>query len=351
MNASTARWVRRAVLPVLILGAVAAGFGLSLLWHATAAAPGQTHFERAVAFVRDEASGIVPNKGPEDPRFRYYAALSAMSYVQANLSSARYSLFARTQKEQFRKPGKTEICLAEGIGICGNHIQAFLDIMEALKVPARSVQLYFEDTRGERQSHIVAEVEWGGRWHMFDITWSFVAFGDDSQPLSYAEVRAGKPHRASINHNNPWFQKYTRSLDAFEYVRFEKGDIIVDGSGTVRPYVLERTPGRVEYSLLHIPNYVGTIVDRDGTPGTIVQEIELPAGFDTLTIATQRANCPGPATIAANGVAKPVHSGTVEFSGLRGTVRLTANDVGKTCFIVLKDIVATGGRQSSGTNR
>lgn len=345
------RWLRKVILPVGIVLLVIAGSGLADFWQTTTAEPVQTHFERAVAFVRDEAAGVVPNRGPEDSRFRFYAALSAMNYLQANLSSARYNFLSRLRKEQFRPPGGTEACLTEGIGICGNHIQAFLDIMEALAIPARPVQLYFEDSVGERQNHIVAEVEWGGRWHMFDVTWSFIALGEDSEPLSYTEARAGKPYRASLNHNNPWFYEYAQKIDLFEYINFEKGDVIIDDNGVVRPYIQEHTAERIKYGLLHLPNYIGTVVDADGKRGTLVYEVELPRGFDVLTLSAQGSACPEPVKIAANGVAKPVQSGTVEFSGLRGTVRLTANEIDRTCYVVLKDIVATGtGRSMLTTN-
>jgi hypothetical protein len=136
-----------------------------------------------------------------------------MSYVQANMSSARYSLQQRTNPATFQVPIGTEICLARGIGICGQHIQAFLDVMDRLGVRARPIQVYYATAEGRRQNHVVAEVEWGGRWHMFDVTWGFVAIGENGEPLSYSEVRSGARYRARVNGNNPWTVVAGETLD------------------------------------------------------------------------------------------------------------------------------------------
>lgn len=92
-----------------------------------------------------------------------------MNYVQTILSSARYAM---AQNESgFTPPSDIELCLVEGIGICGHHIKAFVEIMAGLGIPAREVEIYYADEHGERFSHIVAEIEWDGAWHMFDVTW------------------------------------------------------------------------------------------------------------------------------------------------------------------------------------
>jgi hypothetical protein len=298
-------------------------------------------FERAAMFVREEARGATGIADTTNPRFRLFAALSAMSYVQANLSSARYSLEQRVDRTNFKVPTSTEVCLVRGIGICGNHIQAFLDIMDRLEVPARPIQIYYVTPTGLRQNHIVAEVEWGGRWHMFDITWGFVALGENGEPLSYAEVRGGAPYRARVNANNPWAVAAGEKLNLFDYLT-SPGDVVVDRNGTIHPYVVKQTASRIDYGVLHIPNIVGVYKMGGGREERIAYELDLPDGFDTLTIVPGPVFCEKGGVIAANGVSTAVKTDPIRFSALRGRVRIEAdsNSGDATCYVQVKELVA-----------
>lgn len=340
--------MRRGVLIGAVVAVVVAAFGWatwSFVKRGPALARSASALEQAVMFVRGEAEGATGLSDLANPRFRLYVALSAMSYVQTNLSSARYSLEKRRQQAGFRAPDSTEACLEQGIGICGNHVRAFLDIMDRLGIPARPIQIYYTSAAVGRQSHIVTEVEWDGRWHMFDVTWGFVALGEDGAPLSLAELRGGARYRARINQNNPWTVVAGQSLDLFEYLTAE-ADVVVDRKGTIRPYVTKRSADRIEYGLLHIPDIVGVYRPGKGREERIAFELDLPDGFDTVTIVPDRVQCRGGGGIWANGIAVEVGPQAITFTDLRGRVRIEAESRSgnETCYVKVKELVAGRGR-------
>lgn len=51
-------------------------------------------------------------------------------------------------------------------GRCGDQCQALVDTMRTLGHPARQWGFEFGD-----ETHVVAEVRWGGEWHMLDVLW------------------------------------------------------------------------------------------------------------------------------------------------------------------------------------
>jgi hypothetical protein len=209
----------------------------------------------AVEFVRSEASYLSKSK-PDT--YRFYAALSAMNYLQANLSSARASYLGLAD---YKKLSRTEFCLIHKRGACGNQVEAFIDIMKALDIPARPVQVYYE-TNGKRFSHIVAEVEWDNRWHMLDITWGFITHnGDPMSTLSYKEAR----ERGTTDglHNNANAMRVFKSHEPiFDYLT--KGDTVIDGFGSVHIPLQGNT-----FNFADLPNYVGRARTQSGNIGTL----------------------------------------------------------------------------------
>lgn len=138
----------------------------------------------AVDFVVSEAEYTSGNNDSSTPLFRFYAALSALNYLQTIISPPRYG-YIRRHTGNARPVVGTKMCLLKKAGICGNQIEAFIDIMNQIEIPVREVQFYYTTNRGKRKSHIAIEVEWGDKWHFFDVTWGmFVA--DKDNPIEVA---------------------------------------------------------------------------------------------------------------------------------------------------------------------
>lgn len=213
--------------------------------------------DNAIDFVRSEASYLSKDK-PET--YRFYAALSAMNYLQANLSSTRASQHLEAAHKGI---SPTEFCLIHKRGACGNQVEAFIEIMKALNIPSRPVQVYYE-TDGTRYSHIVAEVEWGGRWHMLDITWGFIPHnGDPMSALSYKQARERGGHEGLHNHANPLrVFKIAKQEPIFDYLH--KGDTVIDGFGSVHIPLQGNT-----FNFSDLPSYVGRSRTQSGNIGTL----------------------------------------------------------------------------------
>ncbi|WP_186418066.1 transglutaminase domain-containing protein [Bosea sp. CS1GBMeth4] len=204
-------------------------------------------------------STVYPDKDLDPGElFKAFAAVEGANAVRAALSTGRYSyLLARAKS---RLPTNSETCLEEGAGICGNHVEAFLAIMEALGVKARPVQ-FFYSTEGMRESHIAVEVFFLGGWRFIDVTWGFAVprEGGGIQFKSLEEIRANPDGEGLENAFDAWslFARANRG-DPLAYLRRPELDVLVDGKGLVTVSVPDG-PEMIE-RFEHLPNYVGDIV-------------------------------------------------------------------------------------------
>lgn len=189
--------------------------------------------------------------------FKAFAAVEAATRVRSALSSGRYSYLKRAGGV----PSGNEQCLEEGAGICGNQVEAFLAVMDALGIDARPVQ-FFYTTNGMRESHIAAEVFFLDGWRFIDVTWGFAAppEGGGIEFKSLAEIRA-KPDQAMLENAFDAWSLFVRAsrVDPLAYLRRPDADILVDGMGTVSVHVPNGSD--VVERFEHVPNYVG-----DNTP-------------------------------------------------------------------------------------
>lgn len=277
---------------------------------------------------------------PDNDAFRAYAAVSAANYVRTLMSSARYSLALSTPGTPI--PNGTEACLADRRGICGNHGAAFIDIMRALRVPAREVQVYYVDKSGNRASHMLAEVRWNGAWRMIDVTWGFIPHdGRFMDALSFAQAR--KRGGTAGWHDEVHASRVSAAMakvDIFEYLTARPSDVLIAGAGTVRPYVRDIVNGRVSYSMDHIPNHIGRRIMGSGLTGEVVYEIELPPAYSVLTLVPLHVRCEN-GVLFANGQGLPVSTQPIVFSGVGRKAVLRIESPGKQCFMDLKELYAT----------
>jgi hypothetical protein len=209
--------------------------------------------DKVIEFVNSEAEFL---SGGDATKYRFYAAISAMNYVQNNLSSAR------AMAVNYQQISGTELCLIEKRGACGNQVEAFIDILKAMEIPARPIQVYYQKD-GIRYSHIVAEVEWNNRWHMFDVTWGFVPHnGDPLSSLSYSEARERGTTQGLHNYAIALRVQMEQTHPIFQYLF--SGEVVTDGRGTVHiPLENKR------FNFDQLPNYVGRAQTQSGNIGTL----------------------------------------------------------------------------------
>jgi len=190
----------------------------------------------------------------------YVSAVATMNQVQSELSSLRYSVLSKAGKPL---PRTVEECFHLQAGICGNHIDAFLEIARRLEVRARPVELYLHgETPQENHNHICVEVFYRDQWRLLDVTWGTVyrrPGGAVDELVSIAEIRKDPRSRrwAVTNQTDLWYQQWKASgLDPLEYVDYRELDVLRGRAGTIRLAALLTDAGQ-RYQPVHQPGYLG----------------------------------------------------------------------------------------------
>ena len=191
----------------------------------------------------------------------YLFSVAAMNYVQSRLSSLNYSV---RKTDQQPLPTNVEQCLEMRAGICGNHIAAFLELAQRLKVRARPVEFYIHGpTPTKNHNHICVEVYYRQQWRFVDVTWG-TFFRKPNGPLdelaTIAEIRTAADSRqwAVTNETDLWYQQWkSTGLDPLEYIDHPEVDTLRGRNGTIRlkPQVAEK--GGRQYAPIHQPNFIG----------------------------------------------------------------------------------------------
>ena len=276
-------------------------------------------------------------------QYRIEVAFAAMDYVQANVSTALYGYERR--HPGFIVPATADEALSRGIGICGNHGAVFVAILEKLGVPVRTVQLWYTDAKGARQSHVLAEVEWDGRWHLFDVTWGATYPGPDStashpDPLPIADVLRTRP-RPAWNPNNPATRiNFATGINPFAYLDGRELSVTIENVGEVivRPAEL-RGDTRVE-SFHDIPNYVGFVRPEARIGGLFFLFKDLVGRFDVTVNVTAHQGC-STGGLVLDGVMAAPNDGAIQFRGVTNPERLSVSSADDVCYLVLKSVEFT----------
>ena len=274
-------------------------------------------------------------------QYRTAVAFYAMDYVQAHVSTALWGF--DTTQPNFFAPKTAEDALRRGIGICGTHIAVFEAILGMLNVPVRHVQLWYTDVDGQRASHIVAEVEWDSRWHLFDVTWgahypSLDSTLSNSNPLSIVDVLKLRP-RPVWNPNNPAMRSVLASgIDPFAYLDGHDFSLTVADVGEVivRPALLP-SGIRLE-SFQDVPNFVG--FNRPETRmngGTSFLFQGLSGSFDVTVNVTGHAGCDS-GHLELDGVQAEPKDGAILFRGMTDPKRLSVSSLDDVCYLVMKSV-------------
>lgn len=223
--------------------------------------------ETAVAFIEKEVGYFTFSDSSQSQRARraWYIALSTMNYVQSRLSPL---VWGNIYKTTGRRLNGVEECFCAEAGICGNHVKAFLRIVERFELKARYLQLYNIDSQGN--NHAAVEVWFNDKWNYMDVTWGTFFRRPRAQSyelLSFDELRhhPDASDLAVTNASNMQYQHYEAAgLEPLAYLRSTTVDRVAGGRGTIRLHP-RRDGAILRYSLANVPNHVG--VNTTGQPG------------------------------------------------------------------------------------
>ena len=175
--------------------------------------------------------------------------------IQIQASSARYSLRRLELNEAFEKPKSGAAALTQGIGICGNHVAAFLELAECLNIPARPIKFFYKTDEGKYGSHIIVEVMIDGQWRIVDVSRGGFFLEDPADTFSSRTLEdvMDKGIGPAFQTNTPWLAaRLALGQDLFFYFDAEDLQYTRDNSGTLRL----RWDGETAL-LKHFPNWIG----------------------------------------------------------------------------------------------
>jgi hypothetical protein len=239
----------------------------------------QLAIQNAVEAIRREAQdafGITKIKKLEDlndnARYQYLTTLSAMNYVQSHLSPYVYGYLAKTNPQKI--PSQTGNALVAGAGICGNQVQAFIDLLRILGLKTRPVEFYYKNSNGNRLSHIAAEVFFNNKWNYIDVTFGTFFRKKNTEYhnlLSINEILKLDDWRnyAITNQANLIFQVHSQAeATNLDYLTVKEKDIVLNGRGTIRPDSITRN-GVTQYFLKDVPLHFGIFIASSGDLGDL----------------------------------------------------------------------------------
>ena len=327
----------------------------------------RSELDRLVDLIRSETSGIqdawlssdVERVGTAEYE-SYLLTLSAAQHIQNRLSVGRYWTLAK----QGRAPSSTEECLRSSAGICGNHVEAMVEVMRKLGCAARPIGFYFNGAFGTSVSHSAVEVAWSSRWHYVDVTNGAVFRSNESAApdlLSIAEIlNTPHPHGLAIlNGSKPEFQMTSEIVGhPLDYLTCDP-DVIVDGAGAVRLRAL-RDGEWMRFQMHSLPTYVGSVPASTGNYGwlkllllidepvdsfeMLVTEVTDLAGVvGTLCVHSDLGEWEAPITADMSKVELPVRA-----NGGRVEVSIKAPAVGP-CCVVFKSLSLRRSQRASST--
>jgi hypothetical protein len=158
--------------------------------------------------------------------------LYALKYVNALVSPALRPRAPPQIADEY--DGAT--ILANGVGICGQQVEAMIALCDALSIPSRMVQMsWFKDKAPA--SHVAVETFVEGKWRYLDVSFASAACrnGNIYDILSLEEVIEGlETHTLLESTWDPWrfqwIQNFGDPIEGLPYA--QRWDIAFDGSGT-----------------------------------------------------------------------------------------------------------------------
>ena len=267
-------------------------------------------------------------------------AFSVMDQIQARVSSLLYSYRNKLGDDVVQIPLSSEAALAQGVGLCGDQVEAFRAVLAKLNIATRPVQFWWRNAKSEPQNHIAAEVEIDGRWEFFDITWgaTFAASDGSERLLSAGEVRLMERPTPTLNNNNPQY-RFTLRLGEDPFAYLGPGvDMTINNAGAISLRTKQESEERLVADLRHIPNFIGDN-EQDGntTLGTYYLTVDLVGRYNVTVHIKAIAGCAS-SKIAVGDQENVPKAGEVVFVDIEAPmqIRLTGQD--DICYAVISDI-------------
>lgn len=271
------------------------------------------NLDTLVAQVGVEVTHLANGSPAASDEYRQQAAVSVIARVPVLLSSAIYS----SHLAGGTAPTTQASAFAMGAGICGHHVALAVEVLQALSVPVRDVQVFYRDG-GLVLDHTFIEVEWGDAWRMIDTTWGFIPYeGSLASALSFEEAALAN-HREGLHHPAiPWRRAVEDAYDIFGYLSCPRDGLFHDGSGAM---AVDVTEGEVAFPHPQRIYRAGSWDHRAGVSGQGRLQVRVPEG--TWSVAVD-ASASAPGTITAGDLVRTVPVGSVRFElAVRGPTDL-----------------------------
>jgi len=201
--------------------------------------------------------------------FDYRLCLTAMLHVQNQINVAHYAYTRIYDPEQFLlQTARNYPPLKRTIGICGHQVHAFITLIQELGYKGRDVQIYHLLEGSEIvQSHVVAEVFFGDAWRMFDVTWGWHPYLEETeQVMSYNDILS-QPYKVCQNELDAWTNTALRNQPAavFGYTKRQDFGVLYDLGGTITLPLPDESTGETIFG--GVPKFIGSAESFNGETG------------------------------------------------------------------------------------
>jgi len=239
---------------------------------------------------------------------------------------------------------KSELCIIQKHGVCGNHQHLLQRVLEYVGIPSRYIGIYFVDSKFGRSNHAANEVLIDGKWRFIDTTWASMWFLDKnslSSAVSFQELIESKQQFTRItNEMDIWFRfQYERNIDPFSYLNQENHLAIVKNEEGVLNLNLNDKLG-----FQHVPNYIGT---NSGKNSGISMKWDTPqfnGNINLSLVVSSVGGClsQGATLLDDTGNEYPLTQGENQITIPNGATFNVKREPDEICYIVLSDISLNG---------
>lgn len=282
--------------------------------------------------ILDKTIGIYSTDMRGDHMFDYRLCLGAMLHVQQNMSASYYNFLHINRPEAFEREISDEVDLLDKcIGICGIHVNAFSVILEELGYKTREVQV-FHALEGTDiiQGHVIAEVFFGEAWRMFDVTWGWHPYSENTEKVMSFEQTQTEPFSKCMNGLDPWTNNTLQNSEdaVWRYMQRQDYGVLYAREGLITPPF---DVGTKKYTIDGLPNHIGWTKSFCGQDGHLGYDLQMPnKSQHSLTVkfgdvgwsSTMSGQADFPLWIVANGDRIPFEH-SVTFTKDADVVKLT----------------------------
>jgi hypothetical protein len=150
--------------------------------------------------------------------------INLVSYVHnlQNSRSANISKWKSNYPLKFNFLRSGDVQLLDAYGACGNYSHVLAELLNALKIPVRFLQL--DSGGGEGASHILIEAKINDKWGVVDPLYNFYLINPDSSLVSVQELNT---NLAYYTKQFPVGYPYALSFNKFRYTNWNKIPVLM----------------------------------------------------------------------------------------------------------------------------